>query len=56
MSVVALILLGSGLSLFKDGIGAFMDKLQVVGPHYGSITNPDSKLSEIILKFCSATL
>ncbi|MFA6541031.1 MAG: sodium:solute symporter [Bacteroidota bacterium] len=44
MIIVAFILLGSGLSLFSDGIGVFFDRLNAVGPHYGSITNPDSKL------------
>jgi sodium/pantothenate symporter len=44
MIVIALIMLGSGAQLFKDGIGGFLDTLNAVAPHYGSITNPDSKL------------
>jgi SSS family solute:Na+ symporter/sodium/pantothenate symporter len=44
MIIVAFIMLGSGLSLLSDGVGAFFDKLNAVAPHFGSITNPDSKL------------
>jgi SSS family solute:Na+ symporter/sodium/pantothenate symporter len=44
MIVIAFIMLGSGFSLFSDGIGAFMARLNAVSPHFGSITNPDSKL------------
>jgi sodium/pantothenate symporter len=42
--VAAIILLASGASLFSGGIGAFIEKLQAVGPHYAAAVNPDSRL------------
>lgn len=44
MILVACILLGSGYSLFQDGIGQFFARLSAVGEHYGSFVNPESKL------------
>ncbi len=44
MIVVAFIFLGSGFEFVRDGIGAFFERLAAVGPHYESVTNPDSLL------------
>jgi sodium/pantothenate symporter len=44
MIVAAGLLLGSGLPLFDHGITAFFRQLEAVGPHYASVTNPDSLL------------
>ncbi len=44
MLVVAFILLGSGYDHFKDGVYAFMDKLQVIDPNLVTLTNPESFL------------
>jgi sodium/pantothenate symporter len=41
---VAIILLVSGIQVFSDGIPALWQKLSAVGPHYGTIVNPDSSL------------
>ncbi len=58
MLVVAVILLFSGMEYFQDGIGGFVKKLESIGPHYASLTNPDSFLFrdffEII--FCQAVI
>ncbi|MEQ8582682.1 MAG: sodium:solute symporter [Marinoscillum sp.] len=58
MFVVAVILLFSGMEYFQDGLGGFMKKLESIGPHYASLTNPDSFLFrdffEII--FCQAVI
>ncbi len=42
--VVAVILIASGIWLFREGIGAFWQKLSAVGPYYGDAVNPGSKL------------
>ena len=44
MIVVALIFLGSGVPLFREGLGAFVARLQAVGPHFAGATDPDSLL------------
>jgi sodium/pantothenate symporter len=44
MILVALLLLGSGWPVLRDGLGPFFERLAAVGPHYGSATNPDSLL------------
>ncbi len=44
MITVALLMLGSGLPLMEGGLGAFVERLTAVGPHYASATNPDSQL------------
>jgi len=44
MVVVALLLLASGAEFFAGGVGAFVDRLAAVGPHYASVTNPSSLL------------
>jgi SSS family solute:Na+ symporter/sodium/pantothenate symporter len=44
MLAVALLLVGSGLEVFSDGLGGFFARLDAVGPHYGAMTNPDSLL------------
>ena len=58
MFVVAVILLFSGMEYFQNGLGGFMKKLESIGPHYASLTNPDSFLFrdffEII--FCQAVI
>lgn len=58
MLVVAVILLFSGMEYFQNGIGGFVKKLESIGPHYASLTNPDSFLFrdffEII--FCQAVI
>lgn len=58
MLVVAVILLFSGMEYFQNGIGSFVKKLESIGPHYASLTNPDSFLFrdffEII--FCQAVI
>jgi len=41
---VAVLLLASGAELFTGGIDAFFGRLDAVGEHFGSITNPDSLL------------
>jgi SSS family solute:Na+ symporter/sodium/pantothenate symporter len=44
MMAVAVLLVVSGIHLFVgDGMG-FFDRLAAVGPHYGSMVNPDSAL------------
>jgi len=58
MLVVAVILLFSGMEYFQNGMGGFVKKLESIGPHYASLTNPDSFLFrdffEII--FCQAVI
>jgi len=44
MLVVAIILLASGTSYFNEGLGGFTARLEAIGPHFGSWTNPDSFL------------
>ncbi len=44
MLVVAVLLVASGAELFAGGLGGFFERLAEVGPHYGSIVNPDSLL------------
>lgn len=44
MVLVALLLLSSGWPLLRDGLGAFVERLAAVGPHYASPTNPESLL------------
>jgi SSS family solute:Na+ symporter/sodium/pantothenate symporter len=44
MVVVAMLLLASGAEFFAGGVGAFVDRLAAVGPHYASVTNPSSLL------------
>ncbi len=44
MLAVAVLLVGSGLHFFSDGVGAFFARLDAVAPHFGSMTNPDSLL------------
>lgn len=44
MIVVAGVFLASGLPYFQGGVGAFFERLAAVGPHYASVTNPDSLL------------
>ncbi len=44
MLVVALILLASGTEHFANGLGGFVGKLEGIGPHFASLTNPDSFL------------
>ena len=44
MIVVAVLLVISGAEFFAGGLGGFFDRLAQVGPHYGSMTNPDSLL------------
>jgi len=44
MVVVAVLLLASGAEFFAGGVGAFVDRLAAVGPHYASVTNPSSLL------------
>ncbi len=44
MIAVAFLLVASGWSLFADGLGVFVERLQAVGPYYASWTNPDSLL------------
>lgn len=40
----AILLIASGISLFSNGLGGFIEKLNAVGPDYGNITNPSSLL------------
>ncbi len=44
MLVVAIILLGSGVEHFQDGLPGFREKLAAIGPYFGDWTNPDSLL------------
>ncbi len=44
MIAVAVALVASGAELFAGGFGAFLARLQAVGPHYAAMTNPDSLL------------
>jgi len=44
MIVVAGLLIASGASLFGGGAAGFFARLAEVGPHYASVTNPDSLL------------
>ena len=44
MIVVAFLLVASGAQFFSGGFSAFFERLSEVGPHYASITNPDSLL------------
>jgi sodium/pantothenate symporter len=44
MVIVALILLGSGISYLKDGWGTFMNKLALADPMLVKATNPNSPL------------
>jgi len=44
MVAVAVLLLASGAELFSGGLGAFFERLEAVGPHFGSMTNPTSLL------------
>ncbi len=41
---VAVALVASGAELFAGGAGHFFARLDLVGPHYGAVTNPDSLL------------
>ncbi|WP_250254091.1 sodium:solute symporter [Chryseobacterium sp. Marseille-Q3244] len=42
--LVALIMLGSGFYLFKDGIGSFLGKLHDIDPNLTTLTNKESPL------------
>lgn len=42
--VVALIMLGSGMYLFKDGFAPFLEKLNTIDPNLTGITNKESPL------------
>lgn len=44
MIVVAVLLIASGAALFGHGVVGFFERLAAVGPHYASVTNPDSLL------------
>jgi SSS family solute:Na+ symporter/sodium/pantothenate symporter len=44
MLAVAVILVVSGAAVFGEGLAGFFGRLDVVAPHYGSMTNPDSLL------------
>ncbi len=44
MIVVAALLIVSGASLFGGGVAGFFARLAEVGPHYASVTNPNSLL------------
>ncbi|MEM8994214.1 MAG: sodium:solute symporter [Acidobacteriota bacterium] len=44
MSVVAVILLGSGLEHFSDGVGGFLDRLRAIDPSLVGLYNPESPL------------
>lgn len=44
MIVVAVLLVASGSFLFEGGVDGFFARLATVGPHYASVTNPDSLL------------
>ncbi len=56
MIIVALMFLGSGLRFFEGGIGAFLARLAAVGPHYASITNPDSLLFRDVFEVVIANM
>ena len=44
MVLVAIILIGSGIQFFKDGFGAFFEKLRLIDPVLVKPTNPQSPL------------
>ncbi|MEM9998610.1 MAG: sodium:solute symporter family protein [Bacteroidota bacterium] len=44
MFAVALILIGSGLEFFSDGVGGFLDRLRAIEPVLAAPTNPESLL------------
>jgi sodium/pantothenate symporter len=41
---VAIILLLSGIAIFKDGLGPLWERLAAVAPNYGGAVNPESRL------------
>ncbi|MEP0774406.1 MAG: sodium:solute symporter family protein [Acidobacteriota bacterium] len=54
MIVVAGLLIASGASLFGGGLAGFFERLAAVGPHYASITNPDSLLFRDLFEVVAA--
>lgn len=44
MLAVAVLLVASGAELFTGGLSGFIDRLEAVGPHFASATNPASLL------------
>ncbi len=54
MIVVAVLLIASGASLFGGGLAGFFERLAAVGPHYASITNPDSLLFRDLFEVIAA--
>jgi SSS family solute:Na+ symporter/sodium/pantothenate symporter len=54
MLAVAGLLVASGVEVFGDGIGGFFDHLEAVGPHFGSMTNPDSLLFRDVFEVVGA--
>ncbi|MEM1177406.1 MAG: sodium:solute symporter [Acidobacteriota bacterium] len=44
MSIVALVLLGSGVEHFADGVGGFLDRLRAIDPNLVGLYNPESPL------------
>lgn len=54
MIVVAGLLIASGASLFGGGLAGFFERLAAVGPHYASLTNPDSLLFRDLFEVIAA--
>lgn len=54
MLVVAGLLIGSGAELFSGGVDGFFARLAAVGPHYASVTNPDSLLFRDLFEVVAA--
>ncbi len=42
--LMAAMMVGSGWTYFREGLGAFFDRMAAVGPHYAASVNPDSQL------------
>lgn len=50
MIVVALVIVGSGLHYFADGIGPFLDRIRAVDPNLATATNASNGLFDTIFK------